>query len=79
MESKDYIHVVRNDNYYVGKAETMFEAKLLAQDDADDFKIRQVLAKGFAKLFLKKLVTLEHPRYTFLKAISTEVLTNEVF
>lgn len=65
MSDKDYIFVIRNENFYVGKAETMSEAKLLAQDDADDFKFRQMFAKGFAKLFLKKLVKLEHPRYTF--------------
>lgn len=45
------IYVIRNDKTFVGVADNINEAKLLAQDDADDYKIGQVLAKGFAKLF----------------------------
>lgn len=72
------IYVIRNDDTFVGIAEDLAGARLLALDDADDFKIRQVLARGFAKLFKKHLVKLEHPHYKFLKAISEEV-ADEVF
>lgn len=73
------VYVIRNDNTFVGIADDVKSARLLAQDDADDFKIRQVLAKGFAKLFKKHLVKLEHPRYVFLQPISEEVIGCEVF
>lgn len=73
------IYVIRNDKTFVGIAENLHNAKLLAQDDADDFKITQILAKGFIKLFRKHLVKLEHPRYTFLQPISEEVISDVVF
>lgn len=73
------IYVIRNDNTFVGIADDMSGAKLLAQDDADDFKIAQIVAKGFFKLFRKHLIKLEHPRYKFLSPISEEVIGFEVF
>ena len=73
------IYIIRNDKTFVGIADNLADAKLIAQEDADDFKINQILAKGFLKLFKKHLVKLEHPRYTFLQPISEEVATVEVF
>lgn len=73
------IYVIRNDNTFVGIADDINAARFLAQDDADDFKIRQVLKRGFAKLFKKYRVKLEHPRYKFLQPISEEVISCEVF
>lgn len=61
------IYVVRNDDTFVGIADDIAGARLLALDDADDFKIRQVLARGFAKLFKKHLIKLEHPTINSLR------------
>lgn len=72
-------YVIRNNDILVGVRKTYDEAIELRNDDADDYKLRQLFNNKFLKKFLKKLATLDHPRYVITCPIESEVTNSEVF